>query len=279
MAKTLKPLTRAPLLHVSVQDAIKDFIFENNLQPGDALPSENELADQLGVSRNSVREAVKSLVSLGVVESRRGSGLYVQSFSLGPLLDNLPFALMSTSDLQALEDLLEVRRILEVAMIERAMQSFTDEDIAYFDVLLARMLILAQRGQPLLREDPEFHQHLFHKVGNAVLLKLLDIFWIVFRKASQHAGIVDAKPMSTYLDHVAIVEAIKAGDVEAARLALDRHYAKDRGEDSLSGRIARIKRDHPEEWEGIEQSDIGQSDGIEQSGDTESKQGGRKSEI
>ena len=248
MAKVLKPLERAPLLYISVQDALKDYIFENNLQPGDPLPSENELAEQLGVSRNSVREAVKALVSLGVVESRRGSGLFVQSFSLSPLLDSLPYALISESDLQALEDLLEVRRILEVAMIDAAIRSFTDEDFAYLDDLLARMYLFAAKGQPCLPEDREFHQYLFKNVGNRVLSRLLDIFWIVFRKSLQHTDVVDAKPMSTYQDHVAIVEAIKARDVAAAQAALARHYDKDRREDSLRGRLERMKQERPGEW-------------------------------
>jgi DNA-binding FadR family transcriptional regulator len=241
MVKALKPLTRAPLLYVSVQDAIKDYIFENNLQPGDPLPSENELSDQLGVSRNSVREAVKSLISLGVVDSRRGSGLFVQSFSLNPLLDSLPYALMS--DLRALEELLDVRRILEGAMIGEAIATFSEADLHYFDDLLARMYVFAQQGVPCLREDREFHQRLFINVGNQVLLKLLDIFWIVFRKAAQHADVIDVRPMSTYNDHVAIVEAIKARDVDAARAALERHYDKNRHDDSLRGRLERMKQE------------------------------------
>lgn len=240
MARVLKPLTRAPLLYVSVQDAIKDYIFENNLQSGDPLPSENELAEQLGVSRNSVREAVKALVSLGVVDSRRGLGLFVQSFSLNPLLDSLPYALMS--DLRALEELLDMRRILEVAMIGEAIESFSEADIKHFDELLAQMHSYAQQGQPCLREDREFHQRLFINLGNQVLLKLLDIFWIVFRKAAQHADVIDTKPMSTYLDHVAIVDAIKAKDVAAARAALELHYDKNRQDESLRSRLEAMKR-------------------------------------
>jgi DNA-binding FadR family transcriptional regulator len=229
-----------------VQDAIKDYIFENKLQPGDPLPSENVLAEQLGVSRNSVREAVKALVSLGVVESRRGSGLYVQTFSLNPLLESLPFALMS--DVEALEELLDVRRILEVAMIGKAIQNFTEDDYTHFDQLLARMAIMAQQGQSSLAEDREFHQRLFANVGNQVLLKLLDIFSIFFRKVAQHADVTDTSPTSTLQDHVAIVQAIKARDEEAARAALERHYDKNRYNDSLMGRLERIRRERRGEW-------------------------------
>jgi DNA-binding FadR family transcriptional regulator len=231
----LKPLQRAPLLYEAVQDAIRNYIRENNLHPGDPLPSETELASQLGVSRNSVREAVKALVSLGIVDSRRGSGLFVQDFSLAPLLDNLPYALMS--DLARLSDLTEVRRVLEVGMIGAAMQALTDTDLHRLEHVIEQMRISAEKGEDLFQADRDFHQYLFNSLGNQVLLKLLDIFWLAFRKASQHAELTDIKPVSTYLDHLAILEAVKAQEVEAAQLALDRHY------NSLHGRLERIQQE------------------------------------
>jgi DNA-binding FadR family transcriptional regulator len=91
-------------------------------------------------------------------------------------------------------------------------------------------------------------------VGNQVLLKLLDIFWIVFRKVAQQADVMDNRPMSTLQDHVAIVEAIKRRDEEAARAALARHYDKHRYYDSLMGRLERIKREQRGEWQPQETS-------------------------
>jgi DNA-binding FadR family transcriptional regulator len=110
------------------------------------------------------------------------------------------------------------------------------------------MLVLVQEGKTPLAEDREFHQRLFKNVGNQVLLKLLDIFWIVFRKVAQHADVMDTKPMSTYRDHVAIVDAIKAKDEVAARAALERHYDKHRYYESLMGRLERLKRERRGEW-------------------------------
>ena len=124
---SLTPLERPPLVSRSVQDAIRNYVIAERLQPGDALPAETELARQLGVGRNSVREAVKALESLGILEVRRGSGLFVRDFSLEPLLDSLPYAMMS--DVEDLADVFEVRRILEVGVIEKAMQTMPPSSI------------------------------------------------------------------------------------------------------------------------------------------------------
>src|SRR5690554_4139090 len=126
-ANILKPLKRAPLLYQSVQEAIQNYINENDLKPGDPLPAESELARQLQVSRNSVREAVKALESIGILETRRGSGLFVKNFSFDPVLETLPYALLT--DIDELVDLLEIRCILEVSMISSAIQMMTPDTL------------------------------------------------------------------------------------------------------------------------------------------------------
>ena len=221
--QTLKPLKRAPLLHHEVQSAIRDYIERHRLVANDPLPSEGELARALAVSRSSVREAVKSLESMGILETRRGSGVFVRAFSFEPLLNNLPYGLMEGAD--ALADLLEVRGILELAMIATAIERLDEVQARALDATLAGMRSKAERGESFPAEDREFHRTLFQKVDNAVLLGLIDVFWLAARKASQHKNLADPRPMSTYRDHVAIAEAVKAGRVDGAREALDRHYA------------------------------------------------------
>ena len=93
VSKPIQPLRRPPTLHHSVQQAIRQYIIDNELRAGDPLPSENQLSQQLDVSRNLVREAVRGLEAVGVVDIRRGSGLYVNEFSFEPLLDNLQYVL------------------------------------------------------------------------------------------------------------------------------------------------------------------------------------------
>jgi DNA-binding FadR family transcriptional regulator len=236
---SLDRLERPPLVSRSVQDAIRNYVITERLRPGDALPPETELARQLGVGRNSVREAVKALQSLGILEVRRGSGLYVRDFSLEPLLDSLPYAMMS--DVQDLADVFEVRRVLEIGVIGTAMQSMPPDAIDRLQTVLRQMRTLAEQGRPFAAEDREFHRLIFQHVGNKILLTLLDAFWLVYRKAAEHAVIRDPNPMGTFGDHAAIVAAIEKGDVVAARRALTVHY------DGLLSRLQTLQEERERE--------------------------------
>ena len=128
-------LHRLPL-YQQLQSLICNYIAENQLGPDDPLPAEADLAELFGVSRNSVREAVKSLQVLGVLVSRPGSGLFVGEFSFDPIVDSLPYAIVV--DYRDLADLLEVRRTLEVGMVDHIVSSRTDEQVAELDEIIDR---------------------------------------------------------------------------------------------------------------------------------------------
>ena len=89
----ISPL-RGPLLNQAVQERVKDYITDNHLEPGDPLPAEAQLAADLGVSRGSVREAIKSLESLGIVEVRHGSGIYVRRFNFDSIFNLLSYGVI-----------------------------------------------------------------------------------------------------------------------------------------------------------------------------------------
>lgn len=222
MGSDLKTLNRPPSLFESTQQAIRDYIRDNGLRPGSALPPENEMARRLGVGRSSVREAIKALEMIGLVETRRGSGLFVGNFSLEPLLDTLAFNLLT--DLMVLRDLLELRRVLETGMIDHAIQKRTDEQIAELRRCLGDMHQHASNAEAFTDADREFHQILFQNIGNKTLIKLLDVFWLTYHRASQQVNLENTNVMQTYLDHVAIVDAVEAGEVEQARASLVQHY-------------------------------------------------------
>jgi DNA-binding FadR family transcriptional regulator len=234
MRKGLAPVERPPLLFRTVQDAIKQYVITNNLQAGDPLPAEGELSAQLGVSRTSVREAIKALESVGMLEVRRGSGVFVRAFSLEPLLENLSYGMLS--ELRELDELLEVRRALEVGMISGAMAAITPEDIAALREIVAKMRERAGRGEPFLEEDRRFHQVLFASLGNHTLQRLLDIFWLTFRQAARHVDIADDEPLRTAQAHADILDALEAADREQAQRALDAHYA------GIKARLARAQQ-------------------------------------
>lgn len=224
MDKQLIPIQRPPLLHRTVQAAIRTYILENNLQPDDMLPPENDLAQQLGVSRSSVREAIKGLESLGVLEARRGSGVFVCSFSFDPILNNLEYGLLF--DLRELVELLEIRRVLETGMVGAALAVMAEDQIVALEQIVERMHSRAAAGEAFPDEDRAFHRELFRKVENQTLLKLLDIFWLVLNKSIQQNPVLwDDNPLWTCQLHAEIVTALRSGDEALAARALYEHYA------------------------------------------------------
>ncbi|TWD84627.1 GntR family transcriptional regulator [Kribbella amoyensis] len=210
---------RAPL-HQVVQHEIRNFIIKERLRPGDPLKSEAELARLFGVSRNSVREAVKALESTGVLETRRGSGVYVRDFSFDPLLDHLPYGLMQGK--QALRELAALRKTLETALITDAMDAMTPASVSALRETLEEMRALAEQGEGFAEQDRMFHQLLFRDLGNTMLLRLFDLFWLAF-----HAAVPPARgrtPMDAYHGHATVLDAILTGDPDQARAAIRDHY-------------------------------------------------------
>lgn len=220
--KDLQPLKQAKAIYKSVQDAIRDYILDNQLQPGEPLPSETQLTKMLGVSRNSVREAVKALQLIGLIESRRGSGIFVGKFSIDPLLENLPFSLME--DKQQFYDFVEIRRVLETGMIGLAMESITTEQVERLEQILVKMHVLALEDKRFPKEDRLFHQTIYEHLENHTFIKLLDIFWLTFNRIADDVDRTRKTPLEIYEKHLAIVDAIKSGDVEKAQKCLDEHY-------------------------------------------------------
>ena len=218
----LGPLERMPSRPQQVAERIKSFIAENQLKAGDSLPSEVQLAQQLGVSRNAVREASKSLESVGIVEVRHGSGLFVRGFTMEPLLDNLPYGMHEVQDLA---NLLEVRRVLEIALIGRAIEASTPAWLGDLEAILKRMERKAKAEQNFPEEDRDFHHCLFKRLNNPILSRLLDVFWLTFNRLQNHGEAPKSEPLKTYRDHRAIVQAIQLGNIEQAQTALLVHYS------------------------------------------------------
>jgi DNA-binding FadR family transcriptional regulator len=207
-------------LHQTVQEEIRAYIIDNRLAPGDPIKPEAELARQFGVSRNSVREAVKALESTGVLETRRGSGVYVRDFSFAPLLDHLPYGLMHGG--RALRELVALRKALESAMIEDAMAALRPETEQAMREVLAEMGRLAESGQDFTAQDREFHRLLFRDLGNTMLLQLFDLFWMAYNRAAP--AMPGREPTEVHGNHVAILEAVTSGDLRLAQQAVQQHY-------------------------------------------------------
>jgi len=218
----IEPLDRPPLLRITVQETLKHYIEQHDLKAGDPLPTEAALAQQLGVGRNSVREAIKALESLGILETRRGIGVFVKEFSFQPLLDNLAYGMRDT--LTDVSELREIRCVLETGLIGKTIEMIGEDDLRELREVTERMRERAERNESFAKEDQKFHQLLFRCQNNQMLDKLLDIFWIAFNRASNFNNLENPSPLATWRDHHAIVEAVAKRDVELARSKLDDHY-------------------------------------------------------
>jgi len=201
------------------------------LSAGDPLPSETQLAEELGVGRSSVREAIKALQSLGIVEVRHGEGLYVRPYTFDPILETLSFGMRF--DTTTLAELAQLRVLLERSAIEDAVGQIGTEDLDRLEELMEVWKERVQAREPDSGIDEAFHRILYASLNNETLMKLFELFWIAFENLD-NSIIQDGKRAEEDLEnHRAILDAVKARDADLARQHLTRHF------DRLQDRIRR----------------------------------------
>jgi DNA-binding FadR family transcriptional regulator len=196
-------------------ERIKEMIVSGELRAGDRLPKEADLADRLGLSRNSLREAVKALSLIRVLDVRQGDGTYVTSLQPEVLLDTVGFVIDFHRDDSVLH-LLEVRRLLEPTATAMAARKMTDAEIAE----LAKVLepIDATTGlDELIAADLEFHRRIAAGSGNPVLATLIDSLSAPTLRARVWRGMTqDGATVRTHEQHQAIQQAIANRQPEVA---------------------------------------------------------------
>jgi GntR family transcriptional regulator, transcriptional repressor for pyruvate dehydrogenase complex len=190
---------------------IKEMIRSGELRPGDRLPPEKELSEALGLSRSSLREAVKALEIIRVLDVRRGDGTYVTSLTPDTLLDAVSFVVDIHQDSSLLE-LFEVRRILEPAAAAIAAGRAGPSDIAELHDLLAA-LGDAPTVDELVAHDQVFHRRIAELAGNAYLTSLLETLSSSTLRARVWRGLSEEGSTERSLtEHRLIVEALACGD-------------------------------------------------------------------
>ena len=205
-------------------EKIKAMIVTGELGPGDRLPKENDLAERLGLSRNSLREAVKALSLIRVLDVRQGDGTYVTSLEPNLLLDAMSFVVDFHRDDTVLE-FLEVRRILEPAATAMAAASMPDEAIIDLRKVLDQ-LDDAPTIEALVANDLEFHRRIALGSGNTVLCSLLDGLSGPTTRARIWRGLTQEGAVDkTREQHTAICDAIEARQPEVARSWATVHIA------------------------------------------------------
>ncbi|MDQ1617719.1 MAG: GntR family transcriptional regulator, transcriptional repressor for pyruvate dehydrogenase complex [Actinomycetota bacterium] len=190
---------------------IKGMILSGELKPGDRLPPENQLSEALGLSRSSLREAVKALELIRVLDVRRGDGTYVTSLTPSLLLDAMSFVVDLHQDASVLE-LFEVRRILEPAAAALATPRVTAADVQHLRGLLTQVDGTTSVDD-LVAHDIVFHRHICELSGNAYLSRLLDTLSGSTLRARVWRGLTeDGSVERTLTEHRAIVDALESGD-------------------------------------------------------------------
>ncbi|SDJ86652.1 transcriptional regulator, GntR family [Arthrobacter cupressi] len=203
---------------------IKDMLIRGELKAGDRLPPEKELSESLGLSRSSLREAVKALELIRVLDVRRGDGTYVTSLDAKLLNEAVGFVVELHQNRSILE-LFEVRRILEPATAHMAAGRITPEEVA---ALRATMDGIDEDTniEELVAHDLEFHSIIAAAAGNDYLSGLLEALSGDTVRARIWRGITQEKAVAhTLAEHKAIADALERGDAELVRALVTVHIS------------------------------------------------------
>ena len=221
-----------PILNTDFESVRRNKVYEDvarqierlilkKLRPGYKLPSERELSQMLGVSRSSIRDAIRSLELIGMVEPRQGAGTIVKEVTADAVVNPLANALKLKEE--QVGELLDFRKMLEPPLAARAATHATSDDTAEMEEILTRQDEKLRRDQSTIPEDSEFHYAIALASGNSVVLKVLDIVMDMLRDSRERSLQVEGRPQKSLAGHRRILAAIKRHDAEAAKDAMRRH--------------------------------------------------------
>ena len=207
---------------------IKSYITDNHLLPGSRLPTEKDLAQALGVGRSAVREAVKSLQILGVLDVKPKEGIVVKQFNFEPIIENLEYGLCI--DNRQILELLDLRIALENAYLVSAIEHSTFSQFKELRDIIHEMERKAANNQSILDEDMRFHLAMYANTDNTILKSLLALFWQMIIKMDAHSNTMSGPDSAYVIDsHVQLLDAFTKHDCERCKMLLNQHYdLKDR---------------------------------------------------
>ncbi len=216
----LEPV-RKTRVYEEVAAQIERLIADGRLRIGDRLPPERELAERFGVSRTSVRDAIRVLELMGLVEPRQGEGTVVRDLSPDSLVN--PLASLLTRNRALLADLLDVRKMIEPGLAARAAVHASEKDLATLDRIFARQRDKIQQGQLAIDEDSEFHYAIATATSNRVILRVLDVLMDLLRESRERSLQVVGRLQRSLDGHRRILDAIRRRDASAAEAAMRQH--------------------------------------------------------
>ncbi len=207
-------------VYEDVARQIQNHILEH-LKPGDMLPPERELAQKFGVSRGSVRDAIRSLELIGLLEPRQGMGTVVREPPAEALVNSLAAVLVQKRKLVG--ELLDVRKIIEPPLAGRAARHATAAQIAEMEQILQRQREKVLRGEMSIEEDSEFHYHIALASDNSVVLRIVDVLMDLLRETRERSLQTRGRAEKSLAGHRRILAALKRHDPAASEAAMRRH--------------------------------------------------------
>lgn len=223
-------IVRSSRLYEQIVQQVEESIHKGTLKPGDQLPPERELAQQFGVSRTAVREAVKALREKGLVEAYPGRGTFIMdgaSYSIRLSLDRM----MKVGQAEGSGYLVEVREILEPEIAALAATRAAEDDLATMREAVAVMDESKKDPEAFIEADLDFHLALAEAAANPLILSLIDSIVGLLREQRMSIFQVEGGPERGQYHHKKILEAIEHRDSAGAREAMKAHLRQVR-EDS-----------------------------------------------
>lgn len=212
-------------LHESIVQRFHALIQEGSLEHGARLPAERVLAEQLKVSRSSVREAIRTLELQGLVVSKHGSGTFINTRSLNAVTTLMTSNLgegLGAGEAQ-LREIFEVRHLLEPQLAALAAQRATPEDVERLVAILEEQQRQIMEGETGVDADTEFHFALATATHNTALVKVVSAVEDVLRQSRDQSLQQPGRPERSLASHHQILEMVQSGDHRGAREAMEHH--------------------------------------------------------
>lgn len=208
-------------IYAEIVRQVKALIAEGRLKSGDQLPPERDLAEKFMVSRTSVREALRVLESLGLIEIRPGEGTFVKEVSVESLIE--PLALVILTQKAAAAELFEARRLLEPAIAGLAARRATREEVLEMERILDEQAKEVAAGRTGLAQDAAFHAAIAQATHNRAITRLVTALMDLLTQSREESLHTLGRPERSHQDHRRILEAIQATEEERARQAMLEH--------------------------------------------------------
>jgi GntR family transcriptional regulator, transcriptional repressor for pyruvate dehydrogenase complex len=216
----LVPIKRQSM-YEQVIDHLKHYITENHLQPGDKLPTEQVLAEDLGVNRLTVREALKVMESLGIVRMRPRHGIQLQAVTMKPIVDHLQF-LLRTDDVTFAE-MVDARLLLEVSILPLVVERAEEQDFRAMEAGNEAMRSLVEQAGMGTEGDMQFHQALIAAAQNRALAGFASMLHEFFRQVRENMMATEKDSRRAIAEHRAIIDALRRADTTAAQDMMREH--------------------------------------------------------